>query len=117
MLPLPRTAVWLFLPGFVGSMILGMLHKIVPFLLWHYLLKTRTDKAQRLPTLTQMYHTGLAEAGYWLWTTGTLIAGLILAAGGPVTWTRLPLALSAASSLLFVATILQVLRAKPPSPP
>lgn len=111
--------VWFFLPGFVGSMILGMLYKIVPFLFWHYLLKSRTDKSQRLPTLTQMYSGRLAEAGFWLWMGGALLTGLILAAGA-LGWlshagdvVRWPLALGGAGSLLFVTTIIQVLRAKP----
>lgn len=112
-LPLPQSAVWLFLPGFVGSMILGMLYKIVPFLFWHYLLKSRTDKSHRLPTLTQMYSPRLGEAAYWLCTFGTLLTAAVLLAGAPAVWSRWPLAMSALGSLCFVTTILQVLRAKP----
>ncbi|MFZ5814859.1 MAG: hypothetical protein ACOY93_06105 [Bacillota bacterium] len=108
-------ATWLFLPGFVGSMILGMLYKIVPFLIWHYLLKSRTDKSQRLPTLEQMYHRGIAKAGFLLWTGGQLLTTLVVLAAG----TSLPallraaLALGGTGALLFIFTILQVLRAKP----
>ncbi|MFZ5823563.1 MAG: hypothetical protein ACOY94_04410 [Bacillota bacterium] len=114
--PLPEMAVagaWFFLPGFVGSMILGMLYKIVPFLYWHYLLKTRTDKTQRLPTLVQMYSGSLATAGFWLWLGGLFLTGLLLVLPLDAALTRWPLALAALGSLCFVATILQVLRAKP----
>lgn len=111
-------AVWLFLPGCVGSMILGMLYKIVPFLFWHYLLKTRKDKSQKLPNLTQMYSGALAEAGYWCWAGGVLLTGLLLV-GGALGFSdarylvRFTLSLNLIGSLLFTWTILQVLRARP----
>lgn len=112
------SAVWLFLPGFVGCMILGMLYKIVPFLFWHYLLKTRREKTQKLPNLTDMYSGKLAEAGYWCWAGGVLLTGLLLAAGAMGLsdaryLVRLTLSLNLIGSLLFTWTILQVLRAKP----
>ncbi len=117
--PAPTAILWLGLVGFVGSMILGMLYKIIPFLLWHYLLKNRREKSQRLPSLAQMYSPKLAEAGFWCWTTGVLGTGLVLLAGGfellfqPGALARWPLAIMTAGSLLFVWTIGQVLRARP----
>lgn len=109
---------WLFLIGFVASMILGMLYKIVPFLLWHYLLKTRRAKTQRLPNLDQMFSLRAAAAGYWLWTAGVLLTALLLLGGALELWdarglVRACLPLNLAASLLFAGTILQVLRARP----
>jgi hypothetical protein len=109
---------WLFLVGFVATMILGMLYKIVPFLFWHYLLKTRRSKTQRLPNLDQMFSLRAARAGYWCWTSGVVLTGLLLLGGALELWdarglVRVSLPLNLAASLLFAGTILQVLQAKP----
>jgi len=117
--PGPTAIIWFGLFGFVGSMILGMMYKIIPFLFWHWLLKRRTDKTQRLPNLVQMYSEKLAEAGFWCWTSGVLGTGLVLLAGAlgllyqPALWARWPILLVASGTLLFAWTIGEVLRARP----
>lgn len=109
---------WLFLFGFVATMILGMLYKIVPFLVWHYLMKHRRAKTQRLPTLDQMFSQRAARAGYRCWTAGVALTGLLLL-GGALDWwdarylVRGSVILNLIGSLLFAGTIVQVLRARP----
>ena len=109
---------WLFLFGFVATMILGMLYKIVPFLFWHFLMKHRRTKTQRLPALDQMFSQRAARAGYWCWTAGVLLTGLLLLGGALGWWdarylVRGSVILNLTGSLLFAGTILQVLRARP----
>ena len=109
---------WLFLFGFVATMILGMLYKIVPFLVWHYLMKHRRAKTQRLPKLDEMFSQRTARAGYFCWTAGVLLTGLLLLGGALGWWdarylVRGSAILNLIGSLLFAGTILQVLRARP----
>lgn len=122
--PLAVPGAWLFLMGFVATMILGMLYKIVPFLVWHFLMKHRRTKTQRLPKLDEMFSQGAAKAGYLSWTAGVLLTGLVLLGGAlgwwdaPGWWEARYLARGSAilnliGSLLFTGTILQVLRARP----
>lgn len=69
--------------------------------------------------LNQMFNLKLAEAGYWCWAAGVLLTGLVLLVGAlgllpaAAEWVRLTLPLNLLGSLLFLLTLLQILRAKP----
>ncbi len=109
---------WLFLFGFVATMILGMLYRIVPFLFWHYLMKHRRTKTQRLPTLDQMFSQRAARAGYHCWTAGVALTGLLLLGAALGWWdarylVRGSIILNLIGSLLFAGTLLQVFTARP----
>ncbi len=109
---------WLFLFGFVATMILGMLYRIIPFLFWHRLMRNRRSKTQRLPKLDEMFAQRTARAGYFCWTAGVLLTGLLLLGGALGWWdarylVRGSAILNLTGSLLFAGTILQVLRARP----
>lgn len=115
--PAPSAVLWLGLVGFVGSMIIGMLYKIVPFLIWHQRFRTKTGRPGPLPTLDEMYTKRIAVTGYWFWTSGILGTGGVLLAGAsglvafPGAVVPLPLLLCAAGSLLFAWTLVEVMRA------
>lgn len=61
--------------GVVGLAILGMLYKIVPFLVWFHSYSRQIGRA-KVPSLAEMYSVPLQIAGYW-----TYLAGLGLTAG------------------------------------
>ncbi len=60
----------LALAGFVGLAILGMLYKIVPFLVWFHSYRRHIGRA-KVPALAEMYSVPLQIAGY-----GSFLAGL-----------------------------------------
>jgi hypothetical protein len=62
--------------GLVGLAILGMLYKIVPFLVWFHSYSRHIGRA-RVPALADMYSVPLQIAGYWTFLAG--LAGLCLA--------------------------------------
>jgi hypothetical protein len=64
----------LALLGLVGLAILGMLYKIVPFLVWFHSYSRQIGRA-KVPALADMYSVPLQIAGYW-----TYLAGLIVTA-------------------------------------
>jgi hypothetical protein len=66
---------FLGLVGVVGFAILGMLYKIVPFLVW-YASYSKAIGRSRVPSLAELYSAQLQAIGYWL-----LLAGLIAVSG------------------------------------
>ncbi|SPE56973.1 conserved membrane hypothetical protein [Verrucomicrobia bacterium] len=70
---------FLGLLGFVTFAILGMLHKIIPFLVWYHSYSPQVGRAQ-VPTLAELYSERLQVAGYWSWLAGlvTTSAGILL---------------------------------------
>lgn len=61
----------LALLGLVGLAILGMLYKIVPFLVWFHSYSRQIGKA-KVPALGDMYSVPLQIAGYWTYLAGLL---------------------------------------------
>ncbi len=59
----------LALLGFVGLAILGMLYKIVPFLVWFHSYSRQIGRA-KVPALADMYSVPLQIAGYWSFLAG-----------------------------------------------
>jgi hypothetical protein len=62
----------LALVGLVGLAILGMLYKIVPFLVWFHSYSPHIGRA-KVPALAEMYSVRLQIAGYW-----SFLAALVL---------------------------------------
>ncbi len=61
----------LALVGLVGLAILGMLYKIVPFLVWFHSYSRQIGRA-KVPALGEMYSVPLQVAGYWTYLAGLL---------------------------------------------
>jgi hypothetical protein len=59
----------LALAGLVGLAILGMLYKIVPFLVWFHSYSRQIGRV-KVPALAEMYSVPLQIAGYWSFLTG-----------------------------------------------
>jgi len=59
----------LALAGLVGLAILGMLYKIVPFLVWFHSYSRHIGRA-KIPALGEMYSVPLQVAGYWSFLAG-----------------------------------------------
>jgi len=64
---------FLGLIGVVTFAILGMLYKILPFLIWFGRYSRQIGRAQ-VPSLSQLYSTRLQVAGYWLFLTGLVVS-------------------------------------------
>jgi hypothetical protein len=67
---------FLGLAGFVSLAIVGMLYKIMPFLVWFGSYSRHIGKAQ-VPALADLYSSRLQVLGYWLY-----LAGLVVLLGG-----------------------------------
>ena len=64
----------LALLGLVGLAILGMLYKIMPFLVWFHSYSRQIGRA-KVPALADMYSVPLQIAGYWTYLAGLIVAG------------------------------------------
>lgn len=60
---------FLGLIGFVTFAIVGMLHKIIPFLVWFHSYSPYIGRAQ-VPSLAEMYSERLQIGSYWTWLAG-----------------------------------------------
>jgi hypothetical protein len=63
---------FLGLIGFVTFAIIGMLHKIIPFLVWFHTYSPHIGKAH-LPALADLYSERLQIASFWTWQAGLLV--------------------------------------------
>lgn len=88
------------LGGWVSMMMMGMLYKIVPFLIWYLAYSDRVGLA-RVPGLGELCSVRLQRWGYWLLHLGTLgtAVGLV---GGRAPFLRATTSLLALAVLLFV---------------
>jgi cbb3-type cytochrome oxidase subunit 1 len=70
--------------GFVSFAIIGMLYKIIPFLIWFGTYSKHVGRA-RVPALAEMYSARLQATGYWTFLVGllaTVTAMLLASAAG-----------------------------------
>lgn len=65
---------FLGLLGFVTFAIIGMLHKIIPFLVWFHSYSPHVGRTQ-VPTLAELYSERLQVMGYWTWLGGLTAGG------------------------------------------
>jgi hypothetical protein len=65
--------------GVVSFAIIGMLYKIIPFLVW-YSSYSKQIGLSRIPSLADLYSPGLQAIGYWTWVAGLggTSAGIVL---------------------------------------
>jgi len=73
---------FLGLLGFVTLAIIGMLHKIVPFLVWYACYSRRIGR-ERVPALAEMYSARWQAAGFWLHLTGLALTTAAILAENP----------------------------------
>src|ERR1019366_5602078 len=64
----------LALLGLVGLAILGMLYKIVPFLVWFHSYSRHIGRV-KVPALAEMYSVPLQIAGYWTYLAALTLMG------------------------------------------
>lgn len=93
--------------GFVSFAIIGMLYKIIPFLIWFGIYSQHIGRAQ-VPALAEMYSAPLQAAGYWTFLSGllTTVAAMTLANAAGV---RAGCGLLAASLAIFAANVGKIL--------
>jgi hypothetical protein len=107
----PRAAgayVVLALGGWVSLTIVGMMLKIVPFLVWYRTYGPVAGRS-RVPTLAEMSWPAAEAAAYGLLTLGlALLAGAVL--GGSPAWIRGAGLLVAAGALAFAGALARILR-------
>jgi hypothetical protein len=99
---------WSGFAGWIGLTIVGMLHKIVPFLLWMHRYGAKAG-AERVPLVREMVDARRAEATYWLLNAGIAVVLVGIVFGLPWVATAGGVALAAAA-LVFASTMLDVLR-------
>ncbi len=98
---------FLGLLGFVTLAIIGMLYKIVPFLVWFGCYSRRIGR-ERVPALGEMYSARIQTAGYWFHLAGIAVttAAILAASPGGVRWGCGFLVLSVATLALNTGAML-----------
>ena len=97
----------LALAGLVGLAILGMLYKIVPFLVWFHSYSRHIGRA-KVPALADMYSVPLQIAGYWSFVAGlgALCVATVYSNETGIRWSGSLLALSLAIFAVNMGKIL-----------
>lgn len=94
--------------GVITFAILGMLYKVVPFLVW-YASYSKVIGRGKVPSLADLYSPRLQAAGYWLF-----LAGLLLTSGATTfsyeRGVRVGCILLLASIVIFVVNMMRILR-------
>lgn len=108
--------VFLFGLGFVGGTILGMLLRIIPFMVWLHRFRNRTHKLEKTPFLHELFQRRLGWVAYLTWfpAAGLMAAGIGCAAP--------PLVIAGAVAGLaglgaYAAALRQMLHHIPPGTP
>jgi hypothetical protein len=70
--------------GVVTLAIIGMLYKVIPFLVWFATYSRHIGSAQ-VPSLADLYSERLQVAGFWSYLTGLLVTGAGIVAGQNLT--------------------------------
>jgi hypothetical protein len=68
---------FLGLIGVVSLAIIGMLYKIIPFLVWFKSYSRQVGRAQ-VPALADLYSIRVQKAGYWLYVAGLGLSGVAI---------------------------------------
>ena len=102
---------FLALPGFIGSIIVGQLHKIWPFLVWFHRFSAYVG-LKKVPTASELLPEGrqklqwlIMHLGYGAFLVGVLVPSSVLRVTGA--------ALFLASAALFAANMLTIARSRP----
>ena len=98
---------FLALVGFISFALIGMLYKIIPFLVWFGTYSKKVGYS-KVPTLAELYCERLQAIGYFIFLAGvTAISGGILATNGVAI--RLGAALFAASLCTLLLNVVRML--------
>jgi hypothetical protein len=99
---------FLALLGVVSFGIVGMLYKIIPFLVWYRSYSRQIGRA-KVPSLADLYSARLQAVGYWSYLAGLTVASLGIVLGNAVAARcgSALLALSVAALLTNVASMLR----------
>jgi hypothetical protein len=93
--------------GVVTLAILGMLYKVVPFLVW-YASYSKAIGRHKVPALAGLYSHGLQAAGYWLFLAGLALTSVATALGH-ASGVRVGCVVLLGSMVVFVVNLGQVL--------
>lgn len=96
--------------GFIGVIsfaIIGMLYKIVPFLVWFGRYSHHIGRA-KVPALADLYSPGFQAAGYWSWVAGLIVAGIGMVLASE-TGVRIGCGLLAASVAALIVNVAKML--------
>jgi hypothetical protein len=96
------------LGGWISLTIVGMMLKIVPFLVWYRVYSPRAGREQ-VPTLRQLSSPRLEGLTYMLLTGGTVLLAVTVAVGDAA-WIRAAGAVLSMGALSFVGVFAQILR-------
>jgi hypothetical protein len=102
-LQLETTYGFLALIGVVTFAILGMLYKVVPFLVW-YASYSKAIGRSKVPALADLYSPTLQAAGYWMFLAGLLLT-TVATALGHASCVRAGCIVLLASVMVFVVNI------------
>lgn len=99
---------FLAIVGVISFAIVGMLYKILPFLVW-YQSYSRRIGLHKVPALSDLYSSSLQAAGYYSYVTGLLVVSLaiVLSNAGLA---RLGTTLLVASLCVFAINVAKMLR-------
>jgi hypothetical protein len=98
---------FLALMGVIGFSIIGLLHKIIPFLIWYRAYSPHVGRC-RVPSFGELYRERLQVAGYWFYIAGLVVTSVGTALGEA--WeVRLGCSLLAASLLAFAVNVISML--------
>lgn len=98
---------FLALIGVVTFAILGMLYKVVPFLVW-YSSYSKAIGRNKVPALADLYSPALQAAGYWLFVVGLALTSVATAIGH-ASCVRAGCGVLLASVAVFLVNICKVL--------
>jgi hypothetical protein len=99
---------FLGLLGVVSLAVIGMLYKIIPFLVWYKSYSREIGRAQ-VPALADMYSTSWQALGYWTYLAGLTVTsgGIVCGSETGVRWGSVLLALSMGTIAVNVVLILR----------
>ncbi len=102
--------------AFIGGTIMGMLLRIIPFMVWLHRFRNRTHKLEKIPFLHEMSQPRFGWTTYWTWFPGTLVMAVGLSLKlAPVL--ALGAAVVLAGLVAYAWAIRQVLYHVPPGTP
>lgn len=97
----------LFALGFVGTMILGLLHKIVPFLVWYHRYMSKIGM-MKVPLMKELVDENRGKIGFLLYHSSLVTAVVSMVAGVPEA-ARAALAVTVVAFTVIMSDLVQLL--------
>lgn len=101
----------LFALGFIGTMILALLHKIVPFLVWYHRYMSKIGTA-KVPLMKDLVDEGRGKIGFVLYHAA-IVAAVVAMAAGLTQATQAAFALLAGAFVLLISDLITLLIPQP----